>query len=84
MCDKQKSAGFPGILLPKTAVIERGNHGLTRTSCRHNQIASITSDGPLGLQLIQNLLLIGVGLNVHRVDFGRLFSTVLLSLQGAA
>ena len=84
MCDKQKSAGFPGILLPKTAVIERRNHSLTRTSCRHNQVAGIAPDGPLGLQLIQNLLLIGIGLNVHRVNFGRLFSTVLLSLQGAA
>ena len=79
--NKQQAAGLSGVLFAKALVIQRGNHGFARAGRGDNQVARVAPNGALRLQLIQNLLLVRVGLNIHGVELGIVFVIVFLRLQ---
>ena len=68
MRHKEQAAGSIRILLAEALVIQRRDDRLAGTGGRHHQIARITTDSSLCLQLVQNLLLVGIGVDVHGVD----------------
>ena len=70
MGDKQQAAGMPGVLFAEALVIQRRNDRFTGAGCRNNEIVTIAAYIALGVQLVQNLLLIGVGPDIHGVDLG--------------
>ena len=81
VCHKEQPARLSGVLLAKTLVVQRGDHRLTGTSGSHHQVAGIAADSALGLQLVQNFLLVGVGRNVHGVHFVVVGVEVFFCLQ---
>ncbi len=83
MGNEQQSAGFPRILLTKTLIVQRGDDRFAGARRGNKQIARIAADRTLGLQLIQNLLLIRVGLDIHGIDFGVVAVEILFRLQCA-
>ena len=70
MRHKEQAAGSIRILLAEAFVIQCRNDRLTGTGGSHHQIARIATDGALCLQLVQNLLLVRIGVDVHGVDVG--------------
>ena len=84
MGHEQKSAGSASVLLLKTFILHCGNDRFTCASRRNNQIPGIATDSALSLQLIQNLLLIGVGLDVHGVNLGIVAVEILFGLQSTS
>ena len=84
VCNKQQPAGFARVLFPERLVVQCRNHCLTCAGCGNHKIASITTDSALCLQLIHNLLLIGVRPDLHIVDFGIVAVEILLRLQRAS
>ena len=67
---KQQAARLVWILLAETLVIQCRDDRLAGTGGRHHQIVRIATDSALCLQLVQNLLLVGIGVDVHGVDVG--------------
>ena len=67
---KEQAAQLIRILLAKALVIQRGNDRLACTGGSHHKIARVTPNSALRLQLVQNLLLIGVRMDIHGIDFG--------------
>ena len=70
MRHKEQAAGSIRILLAEALVIQRRDDRLAGTGGRHHQIARIATDSALCLQLVQNLLLVGIWVDVHGVDVG--------------
>ena len=70
MGDKEQPAGLAGMLFAKSLVVQRGDHRLARAGGGHHQVAGVAPDGALRLQLVQDLLLVGVGRDIHGVHFG--------------
>ncbi len=70
MRHKEQAAESIRILLAKALVIQRRDDRLAGTGGSHHQIARIATDSALCLQLVQNLLLVGIGIDVHGVDIG--------------
>ena len=70
MRHKQQAAGSIRILLAETLVVQGRDDRLAGTGGSHHQIARIATDSALCLQLVQNLLLVGIGVDVHGVDVG--------------
>ena len=66
MGHKQQPIGPAGIFAAKPFVIQRRNHRLAGSGRGHQQILIVAADFALGLQLVQNLLLIGIGMNVKQ------------------
>ena len=78
---KQQAAGSIRILLAKTLVVQRRDDRLAGTGGSHHQIARIATDSALCLQLVQNLLLVGIGVDVHGVDIGIVGVEIFFRLQ---
>lgn len=70
MRHKQQAAGAIRILLAESLVVQGRDDRLAGTGGRHHQIARIATNSALCLQLVQNLLLVGIGVDVHGVDIG--------------
>ena len=70
MRHKEQTARFVRILLAETLVVQCRDDRLAGTGGRHHQIARIATDSALCLQLVQNLLLVGIGVDVNGVDIG--------------
>ena len=79
--NEQQPAGFAGILLTEPFVVQCGDNGLPRAGGGHHQIAPVVPHCPLGVQLIQYLLLIGVGLNLNGIELQIVGIVILLRLQ---
>ena len=84
VCNKQQTTGTIGILLAEMLVIQRGNDRLAGTRRGNNEVVIISAHIALGIELVQNLLLIGVGLNIHRVDLGIVGVEILFCFQCAS
>ena len=70
MRHKQQAAGSIQILLAEALVVQCRDDRLAGTGGSHHQIARIATNSALCLQLVQNLLLVGIGVDVHGVDVG--------------
>ena len=81
MRHKQQAAGSIRILLAEALVVQCRNDRLAGTGGRHHQIARIATDSALCLQLVQNLLLVGIGVDVHGVDVGIVGVEIFFRLQ---
>ena len=81
MGDKQQAAGLPCVLAAKAPVVQRRNHRLSRARGRHDQVAHSPVHLPLRAQLIQDFLLEGVRLDVHRVKIRVVGIKIPLRLQ---
>ena len=68
-------------MLTKSLIIQSGDHRFSGTGGCYHQVTSISSDSTLRLQLVQNLLLVGIGSDVHGVDFGVIGIEVFFRLQ---
>ena len=69
MRHEKQAARSARILLAEAFVIQCGYNGLAGTGSGDNQIAVITTNLTLSLQLVQDFLLIGIGHDIHGVDF---------------
>ena len=78
---KEQAAGSIRILLAEALVVQCRNDRLAGTGGRHHQIARIATDSALCLQLVQNLLLVGIGGDVHGVDVGIVGVEMFFRLQ---
>ena len=74
--DEQQTVGPAGILLAEAAIVEGGDHGLARTGGSDDQVAIGAAHLALGQQLVQDLLLIGIGPDVEQ-ELGMLPVVVL-------
>ena len=81
MRHKQQAAGSIRILLAEALVIQCRDDRLAGTGGRHHQIARIATDSALCLQLVQNLLLVGIGVDVHGVDVSIVGVEIFFRLQ---
>ena len=79
--NEEQPMGLSGILLAKPFIIQRRNHRLARTGGSYHQVAGISPDGPLCLQLIQNFLLVGVWRDIHGIDCSVVGVKVFLRFQ---
>ena len=79
--NEQQPTGFAGILLSESLIIQRRDDSLSRAGGSHHQIAPVVPHCPLGVQLIQYLLLIGVGLNLNGIELRIVGIVILLRLQ---
>ena len=70
MSHKQKPARLFRVMLAKTLVIKRRNYRLSGTCGGNNKVSMITTNLALSFQLIENFLLIGIGRNIHCINFG--------------
>ena len=77
--DEQQPVGLPGILFAKSPVIEGGDHGLARAGSGDDQVSGGAAHLAFGQQLVQDLLLIGIGPNVEQ-ELGML-PVVVLGLE---
>ena len=78
---KEQAAGSIRILLTEALVIQRRDDRLAGAGGRHHQIVRIATDSALCLQLVQNLLLVGIGVDVHGVDVGIVGVEIFFRLQ---
>ena len=83
MCYKQQPAGLPWMLPAEALVIQCGDHSFAGAGSGDHQVAVITPNGALGIQPIQNFLLVGIGQNIQGVDSAVVGLAVFFSLQGA-
>ena len=67
---KQQTAGSIRILLTEALVIQGRDDRLAGTGGSHHQIAGVAADGTLRLQPVQYFLLVGIGVNIHGINFG--------------
>ena len=81
---KKQSARLVRILFAEALIIQRRNDSLASTGSCNYQIASIATDLSLCLQLVQNLLLIGIGGDVHGVNFGVVGAKVFSAFSARA
>ena len=82
MRHKEQSAGSFWILPAEALVVQRRDDRLAGTGGSHHQIVRIATNSALCLQLVQNLLLIGIGVDIHGVDFGIVGVEVFFCFQG--
>ena len=81
MRHKEQAARLVWILLAEALVIQCRDDRLAGTGGSYHQIARIATDSALCLQLVQNLLLVGIGVDVHGVDIGIVGVEIFFRLQ---
>jgi hypothetical protein len=59
-----QGGGVGGELRRQAGVIDGGYHGFARADGGHHQVATAAMEAALGRQLVEDLLLVGVGANV--------------------
>ena len=65
MSDKQKVR--PLGSLPESSIVKCRNDRFSRSRRRHDQVPVVASDGPLGFQVVENLLLIGKRADIEQI-----------------
>ena len=83
VCHKQQTAGLPRMLFAEALVIQCGDHGFAGAGGGDYQVAVVTPNGALGIQPVQDFLLVGIGQNIQGVDSAVVGLAVFFSLQGA-
>ena len=78
MCDEEERRAVRGLVVAQPAVVEGGDHSLTRASCGNNQIAMAVVDGALDVERLQHLLLERVGADLEPRE-GERYSVVLMA-----
>ena len=81
MRHKEQAAGSIQVLPAEVPVIQCRDDRFAGAGGRHHQIARIATDSALCLQLVQNLLLVGIGVDVHGVDVGIVGVEIFFRLQ---
>ena len=81
MRHKEQAARLVRILFAEALVVQRRDDRFTGTGSSYHQIAHIAPDGALCLQLVQNLLLVGIGVDVHGVDVSIVGVEIFFRLQ---
>ena len=71
------------MLFAEALVIQCGDHGFTGAGSGHHQIAIIPPNGALGIQSVQNFLLVGIGQNIQCIDSAVVGLAVFFGFQGA-
>ena len=82
VCHKQQTAGLPRMLFAEALVIQCGDHGFAGAGGGDYQVAVVTPNGALGIQSVQNFLLVGIRQNVQRVNAAVVGLAVLFGFQG--
>ena len=82
MRHKQKSAWSSCIHSAKTSVIERRDHGLSRPRSCYDKISVKPAHFPLSKQLIEDLLLVGIRMDIENKAAGLSVTHETVSLQG--
>ena len=71
-------------MLPAEAlVIQCGDHGFTGAGSGDYQVAVVTPNGALGIQSVQNFLLVGIGQNIQGIDSAVVGLAVFFGFQSA-
>jgi len=83
VCYKQQPAGLPRMLPAEALVIQCGDHSFAGAGSGHHQIAIIPPNGALGIQPVQNFLLVGIGQNIQCIDSAVVGLAVFFGFQGA-
>ena len=83
VCHKQQTAGLPRMLFAEALVIQCGDHSFAGAGSGDHQVAIIPPNGALGIQPVQDFLLVGIGQNIQGVDSAVVGLAVFFSLQGA-
>ena len=83
VCHKQQTAGLPRMLFAEALVIQCGDHSFAGAGGGDYQVAVVTPNGALGIQPVQNFLLVGIGQNIQGIDPAVVGLAVFFSLQGA-
>ena len=83
VCHKQQPAGLPRMLFAEALVIQCGDHGFAGAGSGHHQVAIIPPNGALGIQPVQNFLLVGIGQNIQGIDPAVVGLAVFFGFQGA-
>ena len=81
VCHEQQAAGQAGTLFAEPFVVQRRDDRLTGAGGGHHQIAGVPTHSALRFQLVQNFLLIRIGLDVQRVNAAVVGLTVLFGFQ---
>ena len=58
------------MLLAEALIVQSGDHRFSGTGSGYHQVPGVAPDSALRFQLVQDLLLIGVGGDIHGVHFG--------------
>ena len=83
VCHKQQTAGLPRMLFAEALVIQCGDHSFAGAGSGDHQVAIIPPNGALGIQSVQNFLLVGIGQNIQCIDPAVVGFAVFFGFQGA-
>ena len=61
---EQQTAGFACVFAAESAIIERGNYRFACTGRSNDKITEMPADIALGFQVVEYLLLIGIGVDI--------------------
>ena len=83
VCHKQQTAGLPRMLFAEALVIQCRNHSFAGAGGGDHQVAVIPTNGALGIQSVQNFLLVGIGQNIQGIDSAVVGLAVFFGFQSA-
>ena len=83
MGHKQQAVGAAGVFLAKAPIVKSRDHRLARAGGRYHQVVGKSAYLTLGVQLVQDFLLVGVGVDVEQHIPGMVIPLSPLSFQGA-
>ena len=83
VCHKQQTAGLPRMLPAEALVIQCRDHSFAGAGGGDYQVAVVTPNGALGIQSVQNFLLVGIGQNIQSIDPAVVGLAVFFGFQGA-
>ena len=84
MGDKEKGRIVLPRLLREVPIVEGGNHGLAGAGGSDNQVPVMMPQVPLCLKPVQDLLLVGIGFHIGKVEMGGLLPGLSLGEDRAA
>ena len=71
------------MLFAEALVIQCGDHSFAGAGGGDYQVAVVTPNGALGIQPVQNFLLVGIGQNIQGIDSAVVGLAVFFGFQGA-
>ena len=83
MRHEQQAARLSGMLFAEALVIQCGDHSFAGAGGGDYQVAVVTPNGALGIQSVQNFLLVGIGQNIQGIDPAVVGLAVFFGFQGA-
>ena len=82
MRHEQQAARLSGMLFAEALVIQCGDHSFAGAGGGDYQVAVVTPNGALGIQSVQNFLLVGIGQNIQGIDPAVVGLAVFFRLSG--